>query len=213
MSLWITAQSTKRRNRSQIALSRRRLLFILSKKQKGIHSNSSSTMRSLSILLGLLLLVVPARTANDSSSSSSSSSGSGYDGSSDDGSYYNKFSVCSDSSIVVSDIVLVCDSPGAYYYGSNKYRNSASCQAGDKAKLTVKFQVAETLESSAYIHLMVKGYGSVESKQIYAGEELCSVSGLSSSDGATCPSQGECFLFWETFHRQIGMKKSLRQKH
>jgi hypothetical protein len=146
-------------------------------------------MRSLSILLGLLLLVVPSRTANDGSSSSS---GYGYDGSSaDDGSYYNKFSVCSDSSIVVSDIVLVCDSPGAYYYGSNKYRNSASCQAGDKAKLTIKFQIAEALETSAYIHLMVKGYGSVESEQIYAGEELCSISGLSSSDGATCPSQGE----------------------
>jgi hypothetical protein len=172
-------------------------------------------MRSLSLLLGLLLLVVPARTASDSSSSSSSSSsGSGYDGSStDDGSYYNKFSVCSDSSIVVSDIVLVCDSPGAYYYGSNKYRNSATCQAGDKARLTVKFQVAETLSSSAYIHLMVKGYGSVESKQIYAGEELCSTSGLSSSDGATCPSQGKCFRFRKTFHRQIGMEKSAKRKH
>jgi hypothetical protein len=170
-------------------------------------------MRSLSLLLGLLLLVVPASSANDDSSSSSSS-GSGYDGSSsDDGSYYNKFSVCSDSAIVVSDIVLVCDSPGAYYYGSNKYRNSATCQAGDKAKLTVKFQVSETLDSSAYIHLMVKGYGSVESKQIYAGDELCSTSGLSSSDGATCPSQGECFLLRKTFHRQIGMEKSAKWKH
>jgi hypothetical protein len=169
-------------------------------------------MRSLSLLLGLLLLVAPARSANDDSSSSSS--GSGYDGSSsDDGSYYNKFSVCSDSAIVVSDIVLVCDSPGAYYYGSNKYRNSATCQAGDKAKLTVKFQVAETLDSSAYVHLMVKGYGSVESKQIYSGEELCSTSGLSSSDGATCPSQGECFVFRKTFHRQIGMEKSAKRKH
>jgi hypothetical protein len=168
-------------------------------------------MRSLSLLLGLLLLVVPARTASDSSSSSSSSSGSGYDGSSsDDGSYYNKFSVCSDSSIVVSDIVLVCDSPGAYYYGSNKYRNSATCQAGDKAKLTVKFQVAETLSSSAYIHLMVKGYGSVESKQIYAGEELCSTSGLSSSDEATCPSQGECIRFRKICHGQICM---LNRRH
>jgi hypothetical protein len=151
-------------------------------------------------LLGLLLLVVTARAANDDSSSSSSS------GSSDDGSYYNTFSVCSDSSIVVTDIVLVCDSPGAYYYGSNKYRNSASCQAGDKAKLTVKFQVTETLDTSAYIHLMVKGYGSVESEQIYAGEELCSISGLSSSDGATCPSQGKCFRFRKTFRRQTGMK-------
>jgi hypothetical protein len=168
-------------------------------------------MRSLSLLLGLLLLVVPARTASDNSSSSSS--GSGYDGSSDDGTYYNKFSVCSDSSIVVTDLVLVCDSPGAYYYGSNKYRNSATCQAGDKARLTVKFQVAETLDSSAYIHLMVKGYGSIESKQIYAGEELCSTSGLSSSDGATCPSQGECIGFRKTFHRQIGMEKSAKRKH
>jgi hypothetical protein len=164
-------------------------------------------MRSLSILLGLLLLVAPTRSAN------SSSSGSGYDGSSsDDGSYYNSFSVCSDSAIVVSDIVLVCDSPGAYYYGSNKYRNSATCQAGDKARLTVTFQVAETLDSSAYIHLMVKGYGSVESNQIYAGEELCSTSGLSSSDGATCPSQGECFVFRKTFHRQIGMEKTSKRK-
>jgi hypothetical protein len=170
-------------------------------------------MRSLSTFLGLLLLIVPTRAASDGSSSSGysgaasdGSSSSGYSGSSDDGSYYNTFSVCSDSSIVISDISLLCDSPGAYYYGSNKYRNSASCQGGDKAKLTVNFQIAEYLESSAYIHLMVKGYGSVESKQIHSGEQLCSISGLSSSDGSTCPSQGECFRFRNTFPRQNGIK-------
>jgi hypothetical protein len=138
-------------------------------------------MRSVSALLGLLLLVVPARAAAES--------GSGYD---DDDAYsYSTFSACSDSSIIVTDMSLVCDSPGAYYYGSNKYRNSASCQSGDKAKLKVTLQISESLESSAYIHLMVNGYGTIEAEQIFAGDELCSISGLSSSDGSTCPSQGK----------------------
>jgi len=135
-------------------------------------------MRSLnSSLLSLLLLVVAARGESDGGD------GDGYNATT----YYNSFSVCSDSSIIVSDISLLCDSPGAYYYGSNKYRNSATCQAGDKAKLQITLQIAEALESSAYINLLVKGYGTIESEQIYAGENLCSIS---SKNGESCPSQG-----------------------
>ena len=39
--------------------------------------------------------------------------------------------------ISISSIHLVCDSPGAYYQGSNTYRNSATCMTGDTAKLTI----------------------------------------------------------------------------
>lgn len=39
--------------------------------------------------------------------------------------------------ITISSIHLVCDSPGAYYQGSNTYRNSATCRSGDTAKLTI----------------------------------------------------------------------------
>jgi hypothetical protein len=111
----------------------------------------------------------------------------------DDGDqYYAKFSVCADSSIVVEEIQIVCDSPGAYYYGSGKYRNSATCQAGDKAKLTVTLSIADDLPDDVvpYLFLSVQGYGTVADQVIHQGDDLCSVSGLSSSDGAACPAPG-----------------------
>src|SRR5687768_15847020 len=51
--------------------------------------------------------------------------------------------VCSDTAIQLEDVSIVCDSPGTYYYGSSKYRNSASCQQGDKAKIVIDFYIAD----------------------------------------------------------------------
>ena len=79
----------------------------------------------------------------------------------DDAAYMNKFTVCDDTSIVVSDVSLLCDSPGTYYYGSGKYRSSATCEGGDKAKMQVDFQILEDLQTDAYLTLSVQGYGTV----------------------------------------------------
>lgn len=43
----------------------------------------------------------------------------------------------SNATIDVEKVFLICDSPGAYYYGSGSYRDSARCKYGDKAKMHV----------------------------------------------------------------------------
>jgi len=136
--------------------------------------------------LVLVLLVAPtARTAEDSS-----------------GKYYNQFSVCDDSHIVVKDISLLCDSPGTYYYGSGKYRNSASCKAGDKAKVQVVFYIAEDLTDKydpIYVDMFVSGYGTVESKVIYQEANLCEIEKMKAINGDVCPADGEYVLYY-TYH-------------
>lgn len=109
----------------------------------------------------------------------------------DDETYYHQFEVCDDSVILVEELSIVCDSPGTYYYGSGKYRNSASCQAGDKAKLEVVLLITQELEyGQAYLTLEASGYGSVSDVTLHSGEELCSVSSLYSKNGASCPEPG-----------------------
>jgi hypothetical protein len=111
----------------------------------------------------------------------------------DDAEYVNKFTVCDDTSIVVTDISLVCDSPGTYYYGSGKYRNSATCQGGDKAKMQVDFQIQEDLQTDAYLTLSVQGYGTVQAVQVHTQESFCSI--VQSTDGAVCPAAGSYKIY------------------
>lgn len=106
-----------------------------------------------------------------------------------DDSYFNQFYVCEDSSVLVQDISILCDSPGAYYYGSGKYRNSALCQAGDKAKLLVAFEIGQTLPyDDAYLTIFVQAYGSVATEYLYTADSFCSVA--HTTNGAECPSAG-----------------------
>ena len=44
---------------------------------------------------------------------------------------------CRRNYIQVQQMSILCDTPGAYYYGSNAYRNSVVCMSGDKAHLEV----------------------------------------------------------------------------
>jgi hypothetical protein len=128
--------------------------------------------------------------------------------------YYNQFTVCANSVILVEELSIVCDSPGAYYYGSNKYRNSAKCQAGDKAKLQMILEITQDLDSYGengdqqqqqnnnngngdeqqsvipYLYLTAQGYGTVESAYLYDGAALCSISSLKALNGQTCPAAG-----------------------
>lgn len=116
-----------------------------------------------------------------------------------DDEYYNQFSVCADSSIVVEDLMIVCDSPGAYYYGSNKYRNSATCVGGDKGRLQFVFEILEDMAYSPYLSLSVKAYGSVPTVQLHSFDELCSLNSLSSQNGASCPEAG-VYMVSEKFY-------------
>ena len=107
-----------------------------------------------------------------------------------DDEYYNQFSVCADSIVVVEELMITCDSPGSYYYGSNKYRNSATCVAGDKAKLQFVFEITQDLEASPYVTVDVEAYGSVPTESLYNQVELCSLDTLQSVDGGACPGAG-----------------------
>ena len=113
--------------------------------------------------------------------------------------YYNQFSVCADSAIVVEELMITCDSPGSYYYGSNKYRNSATCQGGDKAKLQVMFEIMQDLDASPYLTLNVAAAGSVRDKQLYYQGDLCSLDSLQSYDGSACPNAG-VYLISDKFY-------------
>lgn len=118
----------------------------------------------------------------------------------------NQVSVCSDAVIVVSDVQLTCDSPGTYYYGSGKYRNSATCVAGDKANLIVDFYIddPETIEQHggyALLSIEVNSYTYIGTKVVYENADLCSLSTLSSTyNGVSCPAQGyyrvKTHFFW-----------------
>lgn len=48
---------------------------------------------------------------------------------------------CLRNYIKVEKLSILCDTPGAYYYGSNAYRNSRVCMSGDKAHLKIKCEL------------------------------------------------------------------------
>lgn len=115
----------------------------------------------------------------------------------EDRGYYNQFSRCDSSIVVVEDISILCDSPGAYYYGSSKYRNSALCQAGDKAKLNVDVQIVTSLQADAFLTVYVQGYGSIETVFLYSQTSLCSA--MQSINGSACPAAGN-YQISKTFY-------------
>lgn len=139
-------------------------------------SATCATMKFFSRSVGLLLFLAASAFGDDGSNE-------------DDGDYYeNQFTVCDESTVLIQDISIMCDSPGTYYYGSNKYRNSATCQAGDKAKLQVDFLILQDLEADAYLTLDIKGYGSVESVSLHGAESFCGA--VQATNGAECPEAG-----------------------
>ena len=102
--------------------------------------------------------------------------------------------VCGDSIIQVEELTMTCDSPGAYYYGSGKYRNSATCKPGDKAKITLDFFIddEETIQyagNEVYFSLIVDGSYS-QIKTVYENVDLCSIGSVKSISGNGCPGRG-----------------------
>jgi hypothetical protein len=112
-----------------------------------------------------------------------------------DESYATQFEVCADSVIEVQGISILCDSPGTYYYGSGKHRNSDECQPGDKAKVQIEFYIADhdTIQQAgnyALVSIDVDSGWWSESKIVYENADLCSLSSLKSVSGKQCPYQG-----------------------
>lgn len=106
-------------------------------------------------------------------------------------SYYPSLSVCSDTSIDVRGVSILCDTPSVWYYGSNGYRNSKTCHKGDKATLQVTFDIIDeafTEGSSIYFSLLVSGGD--QDITIYKNAHLCSIGILSTTSGDACPYPG-----------------------
>lgn len=110
---------------------------------------------------------------------------------------YRGFSVCSDTSIEVQDVQLYCDSPGTFYYGSGKYRNSQNCTAGDKGKFLIDFYIkdSDTIESAGEPVIDITAFGNVRmyerNQEVVANADLCSLSSLKSLSGSVCPAEGK----------------------
>jgi hypothetical protein len=116
----------------------------------------------------------------------------------DDAAVYNTFSVCSDAVIKVLDLSIYCDSPGTFYYGSGKYRNSASCLGGDKAKIQLDFYIAQptVIESAGgYAILDITATGNSgwyqQNIKVFENADMCSTPTLKTLSKSTCPSQGK----------------------
>jgi hypothetical protein len=151
------------------------------------------------LLLVLLLLAAPTVAENSRNAEAEDTEYVDYsqeaESAQDEDVYKSMISVCADAVIEVKDIVLLCDSPGTYYYGSNKYRDSATCKAGDKAKLQVDFYIDDpdtiaSLGGSALTTIKIQGYQAIESQVVYENADLCSLSSLRSLSGVSCPGQG-----------------------
>lgn len=70
--------------------------------------------------------------------------------------------VCEDSVVAVKYLSVVCDSPYTFYYGNGANRNSYVCDYGDKASLSITFQVLDDLqESDTEIFMTMAAYDDV----------------------------------------------------
>lgn len=121
---------------------------------------------------------------------------------------YGGFTVCDDTAIEVSEVQIYCDSPGTFYYGSGKYRNSQNCTAGDKGQYIVDFYIndAATIEATGgYPVIDVSATGSIGwyqyNQKVSENVDLCSLSSLKSLSGSVCPAEGKYRIksnfFWE----------------
>lgn len=126
----------------------------------------------------------------------------------DDGEAYNRFTVCSNAAIQVQDVQITCDSPGTFYYGSGKYRNSPSCLPGDKAKILIDFYIADpdviqSAGGSVIIDTRASASGGwyQQNYGIYEDADLCSLSSLQKKSGSGCPYEGnyriQTSFYWD----------------
>lgn len=104
--------------------------------------------------------------------------------------YSNSLSVCSDSNIDVTGVSVLCDTPGVWYYGSSGYRKNTSCQKGDKAYLTLTFDIVDEDMDADYIYLTLTIFGGDQEVIVYQDALLCSIGTLKQSSGVACPEQG-----------------------
>jgi hypothetical protein len=94
---------------------------------------------------------------------------------------------CEDNAVEVTSVKLLCDSPYTFYYGNGAHRNSPQCDYGDKARITVYFNVTEDLGSDVYMTMAVyAATGDYELLYALRAAEVCN-----NLVGSTCNTQGQ----------------------
>ena len=140
-------------------------------------------------LLSLVALIVLV-AGEDGSSYTDDAAAAGDD---DSWNASNQFEVCTNSDIEVTGLSLLCDSRGTFYYGSGKYRDSETCKAGDKAKLSIYFTILNDLDEIDPL-LTLSSSGDYEEVTIYKNARLCYLGTLQSTSGTSCASVGNYSL-------------------
>jgi hypothetical protein len=98
--------------------------------------------------------------------------------------YQQSLAVCDDSVVEVTSISVTCSSPYTFYYG-NGHRNSPTCAYGDKAAVTVSFNVNGDLDSDVNIYMTMAA--------VTNGEILASTQSMDLCEnyvGASCTTSG-----------------------
>lgn len=89
-----------------------------------------------------------------------------------DSGFSSSFSICNDAAIQVQNLTFYCDSPYTFYYGNGAHRKSDTCDYGDKVTVSMKFYVAQAVESNIYMELAA--YDNADEQLFLAGSmDLC----------------------------------------
>lgn len=89
-----------------------------------------------------------------------------------DSGFSSSISICSNAAIQVHNLTYYCDSPYTFYYGNGAHRKSETCDYGDKVTVSMKFYVAEAVESTIYMQLAA--YDNADEQLLLAGSmDLC----------------------------------------
>jgi len=99
--------------------------------------------------------------------------------------------------LTVKNVYMVCDSPNAYYYGSNSYRNSSTCVYGDTAMVNIEFKIKKDFTGASSVKMILDSGIYDNWEQVLLIQDLCSSSGLvrMNDDNYTCPHPGNYELY------------------
>jgi hypothetical protein len=87
--------------------------------------------------------------------------------------YQHSLEVCDNSVVEVTTISVICSSPYTFYYGNGAHRNSPTCDYGDKAAITVNFDVNGDLDSGVNIYMTMAVVTNGEILQSTEPMDLC----------------------------------------
>lgn len=101
---------------------------------------------------------------------------------------------CDRNYIKVVSACLACDTPGAYYYGGNAYRNSPICMSQDKANLEIVFTIPSNFVSDdPLVEIETGSFNSYQT--VIESTSLCMLPVTSTADTyIECPKPGEYLL-------------------